>query len=225
MRNPESSFIRKMYQGGIMPIFFHPDVEVCLRLLEVSYEAGIRVIEMVNRGKEAPEIFPILKKRAEEMPGLFMGAGTIYHPHEAEAFLDMGAEFIVSPVMNPKLGEYCQKTGTHLVPGCATLTEIFFAQELGCELAKVYPANILTPDFVPAVHAVLPKMEIIPTGGVEPTKESMHAWLNAGVCCLGMGSQLMSKKLISSGDFPGLKKKIEQALAIYDAYRSSQAHD
>lgn len=220
MRNTASPFIQKMHQGGIMPIFFHPDPDVCVRLLEVAYAGGIRVIELVNRGKEAPDIFPVLKKRTETLPGLSLGAGTIYHPHEAEAFLDMGAEFIVSPVMNPKLGAYCQKTGTPWVPGCATLSEIFFAQELGCELVKIYPANILTPEFVPAVHAVLPNMEIIPTGGVEPTHESMSSWLDAGVCCLGMGSQLMSKKLIAEGNYALLKEKIEGAVQIYNQYRS-----
>ncbi|MHA7131439.1 beta/alpha barrel domain-containing protein [Algoriphagus namhaensis] len=220
MRNPESSFIQRMHQGGIMPIFFHPDEKTSLELLDLAYESGIRVIEMVNRGKEAPTIFPAIRKRAEQLEGLYLGAGTIYHPHEAEQFVDMGAEFMVSPVMNQKLGEYCQRIDLPWVPGCATLTEIFLAQELGCELAKIYPANVLTPDFIPAVHAVLPRMEIIPTGGVEPTKENMHAWLDAGACCLGMGSQLLNKKLIQDGNFAQLKSTIQNALQILHDYRA-----
>lgn len=220
MRNTESTFIKKMYQAALMPIFFHPDEATCVRLLHLAYEGGVRVIELVNRGKEAPSIFPALRKAADNMPGLSLGAGTIYHPHEAEKFLDMGAEFIVSPVMNPKLGEYCQKVDTPWVPGCATLSEIFFAQELGCELAKIYPANILSPAFVPAVHAVLPKMEIIPTGGVEPTMESIKTWLDAGVCCLGMGSQLLSKNLINEGRFEELKGRVSHAVSIIHKLRN-----
>lgn len=220
MRNKDSAFIQKMYEAALMPIFFHPEEEVCLKLLHLAYDGGVRVIELVNRGKEAMGIFPALRKAADAMPGLSLGAGTIYHPHEAELFLQMGAEFIVSPVMNPKLGEYCQKTDTPWVPGCATLSEIFFAQELGCELAKIYPANILTPDFVPAVHAVLPKMEIIPTGGVEPTVESIKSWLDAGVCSLGMGSQLLSKDLINSGKFDELQERVSNAISIINSLRN-----
>ena len=219
MRNKESAFIRKMYEAALMPIFFHPEEEVCLKLLQLAYKGGVRVIELVNRGKEAAGIFPALRKAADAMPGLSLGAGTIYHPHEAELFLEMGAEFIVSPVMNPKLGEYCLKTDTPWVPGCATLSEIFFAQELGCELAKIYPANILSPAFVPAVHAVLPKMEIIPTGGVEPTVESIKSWLDAGVCSLGMGSQLLSKDLINSGKFDELQTRVSNAISIINSLR------
>jgi 2-dehydro-3-deoxyphosphogluconate aldolase/(4S)-4-hydroxy-2-oxoglutarate aldolase len=203
-----------MDQAGIMPIFFNPDEKVCLKLLEAAYEGGIRVIEMVNRGKEAPSIFPALRKLADQMPGLSLGIGTIYHPWEAEIFLDMGTEFIVAPVMNPKLGEYCQKTEMPWIPGCGTVSEVFFAQELGAELVKIYPANILTPEFVKAVHAVLPKVEIIPTGGVEPTAESIKTWFDAGVLCVGMGSQLFKKELIAKGAYAEIKETIADALAI-----------
>ena len=136
MRNP-TKFIQKMDQAGIMPIFFNPDETICLKLLEAAYEGGISVIEMVNRGKEAPAIFPALRKLADEMPGLSLGIGTIYHPWEAELFADMGAEFIVAPVMNPSLGEFCKNAELPWIPGCGTVSEIFFAQELGAELVKI----------------------------------------------------------------------------------------
>jgi 2-dehydro-3-deoxyphosphogluconate aldolase / (4S)-4-hydroxy-2-oxoglutarate aldolase len=219
MRNP-SPFIQKMHAAGMMPIFFHPDEQVCLDLLFTAYEGGIRVIEMVNRGKEAKGIYPKLREAADRMPGLSLGVGTIYHPHEAEEFLDMGAEFIVAPVMNPKLGEYCAKVEVPWIPGCGTVSEIFFAQELGSELVKIYPANVLTPDFVPAVHAVLPKIEIIPTGGVEPTAESLNRWFDAGVLCVGMGSQLFRKDLIQKRAFKEMEHSIRHAMDIIMAIRS-----
>ncbi|WP_075351314.1 beta/alpha barrel domain-containing protein [Algoriphagus marinus] len=219
MRNP-TPFIQKMDQAGIMPIFFNPNETICLKLLEAAYEGGIRVIEMVNRGKEAPSIFPALRKMADQMPGLSLGIGTIYHTWEAEIFLDMGTEFIVAPVMNPKLGEYCQKTETPWIPGCGTVSEVFFAQELGAELVKIYPANVLTPEFVKAVHAVLPKVEIIPTGGVEPTAESIKTWFDAGVLCVGMGSQLFKKELIAKRAFTEIKETIADALAIIEAIKN-----
>ena len=221
MRNP-SPFIQRMHAGGMMPIFFHPDEQVCLDLLFAAYEGGVRVIEMVNRGKEAKTIFPKIREAASRMPGLYLGVGTIYHPFEAEEFLDMGAEFIVAPVMNPKLGEYCAKVDVPWIPGCGTVSEVFFAQQLGSQLVKIYPANILTPEFVPAVHAVLPQIEIIPTGGVEPTAESMKAWFDAGVLCVGMGSQLFRKDLINLGAFGEIQERVKQAMNIIESIREQQ---
>ena len=218
MRNP-TKFIQKMDQAGIMPIFFNPDETICLKLLEAAYEGGISVIEMVNRGKEAPAIFPALRKLADEMPGLSLGIGTIYHPWEAELFADMGAEFIVAPVMNPSLGEFCKNAELPWIPGCGTVSEIFFAQELGAELVKIYPANVLTPEFVTAVHAVLPKIEIIPTGGVEPTGASIKSWFDAGVLCVGMGSQLFRKDLIAKGEFKKIKETITEVLALIETIK------
>jgi 2-dehydro-3-deoxyphosphogluconate aldolase/(4S)-4-hydroxy-2-oxoglutarate aldolase len=215
MRNP-TPFIKKMDQAGIMPIFFNPDQSVCLKLLEAAYEGGIRVIELVNRGKEAPAIFPAIRKLADQMPGLSLGIGTIYHPWEAEMFSDLGAEFIVAPVMNPKLGEYCQHAALPWIPGCGTVSEVFFAQELGAELIKIYPANVLSPDFVKSVHAVLPTVEIIPTGGVEPNVESIKSWFDAGVLCVGMGSQLFKKDQIARGAYSEIKATIQATLAIIE---------
>lgn len=209
MRNPSSPFIQKMNAAGVMPIFFNPSESLCLKMLETAYEGGIRVIEMVNRGKEAPSIFPALRKMADQMPGLSLGIGTIYHPREAEEFLDMGAEFIVAPVMNPKLGEYCASNDIPWIPGCGSVTEVWNAQELGAELVKIYPANILTPAFVKAIHAVLPKIEIIPTGGVEPSMESIKPWFDAGVLCVGMGSQLFRKDLVQEGKFKEIAESIK----------------
>jgi 2-dehydro-3-deoxyphosphogluconate aldolase/(4S)-4-hydroxy-2-oxoglutarate aldolase len=221
MRNP-TPFIQRMHAGGMMPIFFHPDEQVCLDLLFSAYEGGVRVIEMVNRGKEAKSIFPKIREAADKMSGLYLGAGTIYHAHEAEEFIDMGAEFIVAPVMNPNLGEYCAKVEIPWIPGCGTVSEVFFAQELGSELVKIYPANILTPDFVPAVHAVMPKIEIIPTGGVEPTADSLTKWFDAGVLCVGMGSQLFRKDLIAKRAFAEIQQSVRLAMDIIESIRANK---
>lgn len=219
MRNP-TPFIRTMDAAGIMPIFFHSDESICLKILETAYAGGIRIIEMVNRGKEAPSIYPALRKMASQMPGLSLGVGTIYHPYEAEIFIDMGAEFIVAPVMNPKLGEYCKNKNIPWVPGCGTVSEIFFAQELGAELVKIYPANVLGTDFVSAVHAVLPKIELIPTGGVEPNFKSIQSWFDAGVLCVGMGSQLFQKDLINKGAFKEIESTIRGVIEIVNNFKN-----
>lgn len=222
MRNQESEFIRKMDNAGVMPIFYHPDESVCLKLLETAYEGGIRVIELVNRGDRATLVFSALKRLAESLPGLSLGVGTIYHPWQAEEFIDMGAEFIVAPVMNAKLGDYCRKVDVPWVPGCGTVTEVFQATELGAELVKIYPANILGPDFVPAIHAVLPKVEIIPTGGVEPNLGSIKPWFDAGVLCVGMGSQLMRKDWISQGEYSKISESVSSVIKWIQQIKNSQ---
>ncbi|WP_332910488.1 hypothetical protein [Algoriphagus boritolerans] len=125
--------------------------------------------------------------------------------------------------MNPKLGEYCSKVDVPWIPGCGTVSEIFFAQELGAQLSKIYPANVLSPEFVPAVHAVIPKMEIIPTGGVEPTAESLKKWFEVGVLCVGMGSQLFRKDLIAKGAFDQIKDSVQHAMGIIESIRASKS--
>ena len=124
--------------------------------------------------------------------------------------------------MNPKLGEFCAKVEVPWIPGCGTVSEVFFAQELGCELVKIYPANILTPEFVTAVHAVMPKIEIIPTGGVEPTVESLKRWFDAGVLCVGMGSQLFRKDLIAKKAFAEIQQSVRFAMDIIESIRSNK---
>jgi 2-dehydro-3-deoxyphosphogluconate aldolase/(4S)-4-hydroxy-2-oxoglutarate aldolase len=219
MRNP-SPFIQRMHAGGMMPIFFHPEEKVCLELVRAAYEGGVRVIEMVNRGKEAKAIFPKVKELVGQLPGMYLGVGTIYHPVEAELFLDMGAEFIVAPVMNPALGEYCAGVDIPWIPGCGTVSEVFFAQELGAELVKMYPANLLTPAFISAVHAVMPTIELIPTGGVEPTLPSIKSWFDAGALCVGMGSQLFRKEDIAAGNYSKIAETIAQVMAQIDSLRN-----
>jgi 2-dehydro-3-deoxyphosphogluconate aldolase/(4S)-4-hydroxy-2-oxoglutarate aldolase len=216
----QSSFIQRMHAAGMMPIVFHPDEKVCVELVHAAYAGGVRVIELVNRGKEAKAIFPKLKQEVSQLPGMSLGAGTIYHPVEAEYFLDHGAEFIVAPVMNPALGEYCAGVGIPWIPGCGTVSEVFFAQQLGAELVKLYPANILTPAFIAAVHAVMPSISIIPTGGVEPTLESIKPWFDAGALCVGMGSQLFRKEDIAAGDYLKIQHKIKEVMTLISSLRN-----
>lgn len=215
-----SPFIQRMHAAGMVPILYHPDEKVCMELLHAAYAAGVRVIELVNRGIEAKSIFPKIKNEVSQLPGMTLGVGTIFHPLDAEYFLDQGAEFIVAPVMNPALGEYCAGVGVPWIPGCGTVSEVFFAQQLGAELVKLYPANLLTPAFISAVHAVLPSIALMPTGGVEPTLESIKPWLDAGALCLGMGSQLIRKEDIVAGEYLKIQHKIKEVLSLIASLRN-----
>ncbi|MGZ3874327.1 MAG: bifunctional 4-hydroxy-2-oxoglutarate aldolase/2-dehydro-3-deoxy-phosphogluconate aldolase [Mucilaginibacter sp.] len=182
---------------GMLPLFFNEDAEVSLQVTRTLYKAGIRVIEYTNRGKQALDNFKALTKLSrKEMPDLLLGIGTIKNVSDAEAFIDVGADFIVSPIINPELAKVTRKHKVLWIPGCMTPTEIYTAQKSGAELIKIFPANILGPEFISAIKELFPGQLFIPTGGVELNAKNISAWFQAGVCAVGMGSKLVSKEIM-----------------------------
>lgn len=214
MEYSTQGFIKDMSDARVLPIFYHPDLALCMRLLDVAYESGIRSLELVNRGKEAFANFVALKKSSEQLPGFKLGVGTIFDAEEAKRFVEAGAEFVVSPVLNPDLGNWCSKSQIPWIPGCGTVSEVWKAQSLGATLVKVYPAQVLGPSFISSVHAVLPDIHLIPTGGIEPTLDSIQPWMDAGALLVGMGSQLINKQWMESGDWDRLNHQIVTALTL-----------
>ena len=206
----------KMKETGIVPVFYHPDVEICKNVVKACYEGGIRVFEFTNRGDFAHETFATLVKYANDMlPDLILGAGSVLDGPTAALYIQLGANFIVSPVIKDDVAIICNRRKIAWSPGCGTLTEISRAEELGAEVVKIFPAlQVGGPDFVAAVKGPCPWTSIMPTGGVEPKEENLREWFNAGVHCVGMGSQLISKKIISEKDYNGLKAKVTDAMEI-----------
>jgi 2-dehydro-3-deoxyphosphogluconate aldolase/(4S)-4-hydroxy-2-oxoglutarate aldolase len=182
---------------GMLPLFFYEDAEVSLQIVRTLYKAGIRVLEYTNRGKQALENFKLIKKaQQKEMPDLLLGIGTIKNVSEAEAFIDSGADFIVSPIINPEVAKIASKYKLLWIPGCMTPSEIYLAQKNGADLIKIFPANILGPAFISSIKELFPGQLFIPTGGVELNVENISAWFHAGVCAVGMGSKLISKDVL-----------------------------
>lgn len=189
-----------MKKQGVIPVFYHPDAEVCKEVLRASYAAGIRVFEFTNRGDFAHEVFGALNRWAEtELPELMLGAGTVVDAPTAALYIQLGATFIVSPLLNEAMAPVCNRRKILWVPGCGSLSEIGRAEELGAEIVKIFPgSSVGGPEFVKAVKGPCPWSSIMPTGGVEPTEENLKAWFDAGVTCVGMGSNLFPKKMIES---------------------------
>ena len=209
-----------MQHTGMVPVFYHPDYEVCLEVVKACYAGGVRVFEFTNRGDFAHEIFAQLNKYAAvHMPDLMLGAGTIVDAGTASLYIQLGAAFIVSPVVKEDMARTCNRRKILWAPGCATLTEISHAEELGAEIVKVFPGFVLGPEFVKAAKAPFPWTSIMPTGGVEPTKESLTAWFNAGVTCVGMGSQLFPKKEVDAKNYQYVTDKVAEAMAIIASLR------
>jgi 2-dehydro-3-deoxyphosphogluconate aldolase/(4S)-4-hydroxy-2-oxoglutarate aldolase len=208
--------ILKMKEVGIVPIFYHKDPQTCRNVIKACYEGGIKVFEFTNRGDYAHELFSELNKWAEkEVPGLVMGAGSIVDEGTASLYLQLGANFIVSPVLNPAMARVSNRRKVLWIPGCGTLSEINYAEELGAEIVKIFPgSSVGGPDFVRAIKGPCPWTSIMPTGGVEPTLENLTEWFNAGVTCVGIGSNLITKDHVLKKNWTGLTKRVTAAVKV-----------
>ncbi|MEN0056397.1 MAG: bifunctional 4-hydroxy-2-oxoglutarate aldolase/2-dehydro-3-deoxy-phosphogluconate aldolase [Mucilaginibacter sp.] len=184
---------------GSLPLFFYEDAQVSLEITRTLYKAGIRVFEYTNRGPAALENFKVLKKaQQDEMHDLHLGIGTVKTAAEAAAYITAGADFIVAPVINPEVGAMAKQHGMLWIPGCMTPTEINTAQQHEAALIKLFPANILGPEFMSSIRELFAGQLFIPTGGVELNIDSISNWFRAGVCAVGMGSKLISKKVLEN---------------------------
>lgn len=178
------------------------------------------MIEFTNRGDNAAEVFGALVSYCHEhCPDMALGIGTIFGPEQAQQFIDLGADFIVQPIMNPAVGAVCSEHQIHWLPGVATLTEIYNAQQHGAEVVKLFPGNVLGPEFVKALKGPMPHTQLMVTGGVEPTHESLSAWFGAGALCVGLGSQLLPKALLDTQDFDAITQKVQSAMQLASAIR------
>lgn len=211
-----------MKETGIVPVFYHKDVEVCKQVLKACYDGGVRVFEFTNRGDFAHEVFSELNKYAlKELPEMIMGIGSVVDAGTTSLYLQLGANFVVSPILNPDMARVCNRRKVAWSPGCGSLTEISYAEELGAEVVKIFPGSqVGGPGFVKAARGPFPWTSIMPTGGVEPTEENLKGWFQAGVHCVGMGSQLITKDILNSGNFSELTTTVSNAIAIAKKFRS-----
>ena len=153
------------------------------------------MIEYLNRGDAAEKNFPeIVKHVRDRCPDLKIGVGSVLNHEQAENFIKLGADFVVSPLLNKKIAEHCKHHGICWIPGCATPTEIAKADELGASIIKVFPGNVLGPGFIKSVLGPMPGLKLMPTGGVEPAQENLRSWFEAGASCVGIGSQLINRE-------------------------------
>lgn len=206
----------KMSETGMVPVFYHPDINICLKVLKACYDGGVRVFEFTNRGDFAHEIFAELNKYAvKELPEMILGIGSVVDAGTASLYIQLGANFVVSPVLNEDMAKVCNRRKIFWTPGCGSLSEINHAEELGAEVVKIFPAaQIGGPKFVESIKGPCPWTNIMPTGGVEPTEENLSKWFKSGVFCVGIGSQLITNEIIESQDYIALKEKISVTMEI-----------
>lgn len=211
-----------MTETGIVPVFYHSDLETSKQVLKACYAGGIRAFEFTNRGDFAHEIFGELNKwAAKECPDMILGIGSVVDAGTASLFLQLGANFVVGPLLNPDIFKVCNRRQVAYIPGCGSVSEIGYAQELGAEVVKVFPAgNVGGSSFVKNVKAPMPWSNIMVTGGVEPTEENLTKWIAAGVACVGMGSNLFPKEMIAAKDWESITQLCKTSLDIISKARN-----
>jgi 2-dehydro-3-deoxyphosphogluconate aldolase/(4S)-4-hydroxy-2-oxoglutarate aldolase len=209
-----------MKNTGLVPLFYNDDIEKSKKVLKACYDGGARLMEFTSRGDFAFEIFGELNKYAiKELPGMIMGVGSVTDAAAASLYMQLGANFIVTPVLREDIAIVCNRRKVLWSPGCGSLTEITKAEELGCEIVKLFPGGTYGADFVKGIKAPQPWTSIMPTGGVSPTKESLESWFSAGVTCVGMGSKLIAKNQHGEFDYEAIESKVKEAMAIIKSLR------
>lgn len=208
--------ISTMAATGMVPVFYHKDIEVATHVLKACYEGGVRAFEFTNRGDFAQDVFAgLVKYAAKECPDMVMGVGSIVDPATAALYIQLGANFVVGPLFNPEVARICNRRLIPYTPGCGSVSEIGFAQEAGCDLCKVFPAgNVGGPSFVKNVLGPMPWSLLMVTGAVEPTEENLTAWIKAGVTCVGMGSNLFPAAVIAAKEWNKISDLCRQSLTF-----------
>jgi 2-dehydro-3-deoxyphosphogluconate aldolase/(4S)-4-hydroxy-2-oxoglutarate aldolase len=206
---------------GMLPLFFNKDTEVSINILKALYNAGIRTVEYTNRGEAALQNFGKMRQVCDtELKGMYLGVGTIKSADAAKAFINAGADYIISPGLVEDAAQVAEAQNMLWVPGCMTPTEIIKAEQMGAKMIKLFPGNILGPGFLSAIKELFPNLLFMPTGGVDVEKENLSGWFKAGVCGVGMGSKLISKQLMEAKDYAKIEQMTKEVLATIQSVRS-----
>ena len=221
MRHDRLSVLTALESQGVCPVFYHPDAEVCLNVIRACARGGAPVVEFTNRGDFACDLFgEIARELQTSNPEVVLGIGSVVDAGTAALFLNRGARFVVSPGLVEEVARTCNRRMTAYFPGCGSVTEILKAQELGCEIVKLFPgASVGGADFVKAVLGPMPWTKIMPTGGVDPDEASIAKWFGAGIVAAGMGSKLITDAAVKAGDWAGIEASVRKTVDAVKAFR------
>jgi 2-dehydro-3-deoxyphosphogluconate aldolase/(4S)-4-hydroxy-2-oxoglutarate aldolase len=212
--------LNAMSDTGMVPVFYHKDLEVAKQVVKACYEGGVRAFEFTNRGEFAHEVFGELNKFvAKECPDLILGVGSIVDAPTASLYIQLGTNFIVGPLFNPEIAKVANRRLVPYTPGCGSVSEVGFAQEMGCDLCKVFPGDVLGANFVKGLKAPMPWSLLMVTGGVKPEEANLKSWFDAGVTCVGMGSNLFPKEVIAAKEWSKITTMCKEALNIIKKIR------
>jgi len=215
MRFSKIQVLSAMQSTGMIPVFYNSDIEVSKKIVKACYDGGVRAFEFTNRGDFAHEVFrDLVKYAAKECPEMIMGIGSIIDAPTAALYIQMGANFIVGPLFNPDVAKVANRRLIPYAPGCGSVSEVGFAQEAGCDICKVFPGDVLGTGFVKGLKAPMPWSNLMVTGGVKPEEANLKSWFDAGVTCVGMGSNLFPVELIKANNWAAISKLCSDTLEI-----------
>jgi len=216
----KSEILQLTLKQGVLPLYFNKDEDVSIAVLKALYEAGIRTVEYTNRGEAALKNFKALRGVCDnELKGMYLGIGTIKNGEQAKAFVDAGADYLISPGVVEDAAKVADAAGLLYVPGAMTPTEIIRAEQFGSTLVKLFPGNILGPGFVGAVKELFSGLKFIITGGVEPEEGNLRSWFSAGAAAVGMGSKLITKQVLESKDYAKITELTRESLRLIELVR------
>ena len=207
---------------GMLPLYFNADENVTIEILRAIYRGGIKAVEYTSRGETAFANFTkMVEVRNAEMPDMLLGIGTIKNLKQAEEYYNAGADFFISPGFVPEVAAFLKSKEVLYSPGCMTPTEIIAAENAGVKFIKLFPGNVLGPSFLSAIKDIFPNLVFMPTGGVDTTKENIQEWFTAGVSAVGMGSKLISKKLMENKDYAAIESETKRVLALVHSIKNN----
>jgi len=224
MAKDRLSVLSAMIDQGVIPVFYHPDTEVCAKVIQACANGGAKCVEFTNRGDFAAHVFlEVTRHFAKADPSVIMGVGSIVDAPTAGLYIANGANFAVGPLLNAEVGRLCNRRMIAYSPGCGSATEIGEAQELGCEIVKVFPgSSVGGPDFVKNILGPMPWTKIMPTGGVEATEASLKAWFGAGIVACGIGSNLITKALLDAEDYAGIEARVRDTVKMIKTIKGAR---
>ena len=210
-----------MMEQGVIPVFYHPDVEVCVNVIQACANGGAKCIEFTNRGDFAAHVFlDVTRHFAKADKSVIMGVGSVVDAPTAGIYIANGANFVVGPVLNADVAKVCNRRAIPYSPGCGSASEVSYAQELGCEIVKIFPGSCVGgPEFVKNILGPMPWTKLMPTGGVDPTEESLSKWFGAGIVAAGIGSKLVTADLLKAKDYSGIEKRVAETIALIKKIR------
>ena len=221
MAKDRLAVLAAMIDQGVIPVFYHPDVEVCKSVIQACADGGAKCVEFTNRGDFAWHVFMEVTRHFQKAdPSVIMGVGSVVDAPTAGLYMANGANFVVGPILNAEVARACNRHCIPYSPGCGSASEISEAQELGCEIVKVFPGSCVGgPEFVSNIRGPMPWTKLMPTGGVDPTEESLTKWFKAGIVAAGIGSKMITKELLAAKDYKGIEKKVAETIALIKKIR------
>jgi 2-dehydro-3-deoxyphosphogluconate aldolase/(4S)-4-hydroxy-2-oxoglutarate aldolase len=221
MAKDRLAVLAAMIDQGVIPVFYHPDVEVCKNVIQACANGGAKCVEFTNRGDFAWHVFMEVTQHFQKAdPSVIMGVGSVVDAPTAALYMANGANFVVGPILNAEVARACNRHCIPYSPGCGSASEISEAHELGCEIVKVFPgSSVGGPEFVSNVRGPMPWTKLMPTGGVDPTEESLTKWFKAGIVAAGIGSKMITKELLAAKDYKGIENKVAETVALIKKIR------